>query len=85
MPIKSTLSAKRRVQRGLRAKSSRRKEPKLSPVRRPPDLDIATWQAQLRRQFGRAQIFQLENLGEDPIFSEFRVTNPQSSSTRRGE
>ena len=84
MPVKPTMSAKRRAQRGVRAKSSRKPAAaKLSPVRRPADLDVATWQAQLRRQFGRAQAFQLENLGEDPIFSEFRVTNPQSRRNYR--
>lgn len=33
------------------------------------------WQVGLRRQFGREQAFHLENLGSEPIFSEFAVTN----------
>jgi hypothetical protein len=32
----------------------------------------------LRRQFGREQAFELENLGDDPVFSEFSVYNPDS-------
>ena len=46
-------------------------------------MDVAQWQAQLRRQFGRAQAFKLKNIGEDGVFSEFQVTNPQSRSSYR--
>lgn len=41
------------------------------------------WQRGLRRQFGREQAFGLENLGSEPFFSEFRVTNPASKSSYR--
>lgn len=41
------------------------------------------WQRGLRRQFGREQDFVLENLGDEPFFSEFRVTNPVSKSSYR--
>ncbi|MCO5100250.1 MAG: DEAD/DEAH box helicase [Burkholderiaceae bacterium] len=41
------------------------------------------WQRALRRQFGRDQDFELENLGDQPFFSEFRVVNPQSKSRYR--
>jgi ERCC4-related helicase len=37
----------------------------------------------LRRQFGREQAFVLENLGGEPFFSEFRVSNPVSKSRYR--
>ncbi len=37
----------------------------------------------LRRQFGREQAFRLENLGVEPFFSEFRVSNPASKSSYR--
>ena len=39
--------------------------------------------AQLRRQFGREQPFLLKNLGEESVFSEFEVTNPQSKNSYR--
>jgi superfamily II DNA or RNA helicase len=55
----------------------------LSPTRRPPELDPVAWQAQLRRQFGRAQSFEMKNLGTESIFSEFRVTNPQTQRSYR--
>jgi superfamily II DNA or RNA helicase len=56
---------------------------KLSHTRRPGDMDVAQWQTQLRRQFGRAQAFKLENIGESAVFSEFHVTNPKSGTRYR--
>jgi len=41
------------------------------------------WQRALRRQFGREQVFELENLGGDPLFSDFRVRNPESGRAYR--
>jgi superfamily II DNA or RNA helicase len=58
-------------------------EPRLSRTRRPPEIDVADWQAALRRQFGREQHFGLQNLGADPVFSDFRVQNPASGSRYR--
>src|SRR6266481_1530410 len=59
------------------------KEPKLSRTHAPADLSPAEWQRGLRRQFGREQSFGLENLGSDPFFSEFRISNPVSKSGYR--
>jgi superfamily II DNA or RNA helicase len=59
------------------------KEPKLSRTHAPADLSPIDWQRALRRQFGREQPFGLENIGADPFFSEFRVSNPQSKSAYR--
>ena len=56
---------------------------KLSHLRRPADMAPESWQRQLRRQFGRAQRFKLENLGANDVFSEFRVTNPGSGGSYR--
>ncbi len=60
-----------------------KKEVKLSRTHAPADLSPAAWQRGLRRQFGREQDFGLENLGEEPFFSEFRVSNPVSKSSYR--
>jgi superfamily II DNA or RNA helicase len=46
-------------------------------------MSLEEWQISLRREFGRAQNFELQNLGEHPIFSEFLVRNPQSRSAYR--
>ena len=56
-------------------------EPKLSRTHAPPGLPAIEWQRALRRQFGREQVFGLENIGSEPFFSEFRVSNPESKST----
>jgi superfamily II DNA or RNA helicase len=64
--------------RAARKKRAPAAAPRLSHTRRPASLAPADWQTALRRQFGREQPFELENLGDEPVFSEFRVHNPQS-------
>jgi len=59
------------------------KEPKLSRTHAPADVSPVDWQRALRRQFGREQLFDLECLGAEPFFSDFRVGNPQSKSSYR--
>ena len=61
------------------------KEPKLSRTLPPADLSPVEWQRRLRRQFGREQNFELENIGTEPFFSEFRIRNPLSKSVYRVE
>ena len=58
-------------------------EPRLSRQRRPGEMPVEDWQRALRRQFGREQNFWLENIGDDPVFSEFAVTNPESGRRYR--
>ena len=69
----------------MKPKPKQRKvrEPKLSRSHAPVDLDPLLWQRALRRQFGREQTFGLENIGSEPYFSEFRVSNPQSNTRYR--
>jgi len=56
---------------------------KLSRLRKPDDMTLEQWQIALRREFGRQQKFRLKNLGPQPVFSEFEVTNPQTRRTYR--
>jgi superfamily II DNA or RNA helicase len=63
--------------------ATHKKEPKLSRTHAPADLSPVEWQRGLRRQFGRDQAFGLENLTDEPFFSEFRVSNPASKSSYR--
>ena len=56
---------------------------KLSRLHRPQDMTLEHWQRELRRQYGRAQPFGLENMGTEPVFSDFRVSNPQSGGAYR--
>ena len=69
--------------RNLNSATKPNKEPKLSRTHAPADLSPLDWQRGLRRQFGRDQAFGLENLGGEPFFSEFRVSNPVSKSSYR--
>jgi superfamily II DNA or RNA helicase len=55
----------------------------LSRLRKPEDMSLEDWQIGLRREFARSQKFRVKNLGEEPIFSEFEVTNPESRRTYR--
>ena len=56
---------------------------KVSRRRKPDNLSLEAWQRELRRQYGREQDFQLNNIGDQPFFSEFHVSNPASKSTYR--
>ena len=67
----------------LKNKSFDSPQRKLSRLRRPDDLSLEEWQRALRHQFGVEQRFQIENLGVEPVFSEFRVTNPQTKNVYR--
>ena len=64
-------------------KPARLTEPRVSRTRRPPNLEVADWQTALRRQFGGEQDFGLENVGSEPLFSDFRVHNPASGMRYR--
>ena len=78
-----------------KARTGKPAAPRLSRTRRPADLQVADWQAALRRQFGREQPFRLESLapktpvassprgGNGTIFSDYRVHNPASKSQYR--
>jgi len=81
MPTQATRRPPASTSKGGRPKPAT--EPRLSRTRRPPEIAAADWQTALRRQFGREQHFGLENLGTDPVFSDFRVHNPASGTRYR--
>ena len=56
---------------------------RVSPLHEPEDMTLEAWQVALRRQYGRAQDFELANVGDERFFSEFQVTNPASDGTYR--
>jgi len=68
---------------------SKRKTPKgrkvkrISRLRRPEDMPLEQWQIALRKQFGQEQDFRLKNIGDESIFSEFLVRNPQTKGEYR--
>jgi superfamily II DNA or RNA helicase len=62
---------------------SQRKTKTIPRTRKPDDMTLAEWQIALRRQYGRDAQYMLKNLGQEPVFSDFEVTNPDSRSTYR--
>jgi len=57
---------------------------KLSRLHKPETMSLEAWQIVLRRQVGREETFTLtERWRDQPIFSEFHVTNPKSRNTYR--
>ena len=43
-------------------------------------MDVKDWQTKLRRQYGRVQSFKLKNVGDEPVFSDFEVTNRRTAT-----
>ncbi len=66
-----------------RTRSRNHRPTKLSRMHKPAEMSLEAWQRELRRQFGRSQSFSLRNRGQDPVFSEFEISNPKSQSTYR--
>ena len=59
------------------------KPKKTSRTKRPANMSVDKWQIALRREFGREQDFKLKNIGDEPVFSEYIVTNPASGGAYR--
>jgi superfamily II DNA or RNA helicase len=59
-------------------KPAKRQTARISRIHQPQGMKVESWQAALRRQFGREQNFTLKNIGDERIFSEFTIGNPQS-------
>lgn len=53
-------------------------EKKVSYYRKPDDITVDQWQWQLRKQFGEDNIFKITNIGDQQIFSDFLVYNPNT-------
>lgn len=48
---------------------------KISRTHKPEDLSLEDWQRDLRNQYGEQQKYNLENTGNHPHFSEFKLTS----------
>jgi superfamily II DNA or RNA helicase len=68
----------------MAAKGAKADGAKRTPrTRKPEGMSVEQWQIALRREFGAEQDFGLKNLGAEPFFSEFLVTNPASGGEYR--
>ncbi len=61
--------------------NKKEKERKVPYYRKPDDLTVEEWQIALRKQFAMKQNFQVRNIGDVPVFSDFKVFNPESGNT----
>ncbi len=76
-------TTKERTQTKSKTKRKKTKPKKTPRTRKPVDMSLDDWQIALRREFGRGQNFKLKNIGDEPIFSEFLLTNPDTERTYR--
>jgi superfamily II DNA or RNA helicase len=83
--VKTTTDKKRTTQKKTtaRKKTSRPDVPKVSRTLKPDGMELEEWQRLLRKQYGEQQPFRLENVGDHPLFSDFRLTNPLSGKAYR--
>jgi len=64
-----------------KAVQTKSREKKIPYYYKPDNMTTDEWQAGLRRQYGINQDFEVENIGDNPVFSDFRVYNPLSDKT----
>ncbi len=57
------------------------KQKKVPYHKKPDGMSIDQWQIQLRKQYGIKQDFEVCNIGDHPVFSDYTVFNPESEST----
>jgi len=57
--------------------------PKLSVTHthKPSNMTNQEWQTTLRKQAAEKEIFKIENIGEEPVYSDYTVHNPTSKNT----
>lgn len=64
-------------------KKQRKLKKPISHTRKPEDMTLEQWQLALRKQAAGMQRFVVKNLGQQPVFSDFHVTNPISQRSYR--
>ena len=65
------------------AKKNGKKEARISRTRKPEEMSLEVWQVALRKQVVVDLKLKLKNIGSEPVFSEFEVTNPASKGRYR--
>jgi SNF2 family DNA or RNA helicase len=56
---------------------------RVSHVVKAKELSLEEWQILLRQQITKDEIFRVKNIGTDPVFSTFELTNPETERTYR--
>lgn len=69
------------AQKPKKKKTQKASKSKVPYHRKPDSLTPQDWQIALRKQFGQNSQFEIKNLTDNPVFSDFSVYNPVSEST----
>ncbi len=56
-------------------------EKKIPYHNKPDELSVEEWQAGLRKQYAKEQNFKFTNIGDHPVYSDFKVYNPKTDNT----
>lgn len=73
-----------KAKRTVKRKSSKsNKIKRISHLKKPEDMLLEQWQIALRKQMAEKQNFRLKNVGNEPILSEFAVTNQETGGRYR--
>lgn len=62
-------------------KNSKTKEAKVPYSYKPEKMTLEEWQIALRKQYALIQDFEIDNVGEHPVFSDFHVFNKTTQKT----
>jgi SNF2 family DNA or RNA helicase len=80
MPV----SKKTKPKTGKTTKKKKKPEylPKhVSHTNKPENMPDKEWQAALRRQLAEKEVFDIKNIGSEPVYSDYSVFSPQSQNT----
>jgi len=62
-------------------KQTKEKVQKVPYHYKPDDLDLIEWQLALRKQFVKDKTFGIQKLDKNPVFGDYRVTNPENQNS----
>ncbi len=65
----------------MKKQKTEKKVAKISHINKPSNMSLVDWQIALRKQFGSDNVFEVKNIGERPVYSDFNVRNPINNNT----
>ncbi len=63
-----------------KSKVKKKSDNRISHTKKPDKLNMHEWQLELRKQFGSENIFQVTNLSQEAVFSDYDVFNPKTKN-----
>jgi superfamily II DNA or RNA helicase len=61
--------------------NKKKKKPIIPYHRKPENMSLDQWQVALRKQFAEQQVFNIENIGREAVFSDYHVYNPLTDNS----